>query len=342
MQVISSPHIYKSGTVTDLMLQVLYALMPGIGVYVWYFGWGIVVNLLLASVTALAVEALMLRLRNRPLRLFLTDGSALVCAWLLALAISPLAPWHITILGVAFGLIFAKHLYGGLGNNPFNPAMAGYAMLIICFPVEMTRWPAEASLNGHFLGFMDSLRLIFLEQTPAGLSMDAITRATPLDAMRVGLGQLQTVGEIRTAPLFGYFSGKGWEWIGSTFFLGGCWLIYKRVITWHIPAAVLGSLLVFSEIFYLLAPERYPSPLFHLFSGAAILCAFFIATDPVSAATSMKGRLVYGAGIGILIYVIRAWGGYPDGVAFAVLLMNMSAPTIDYYTQPRAFGHADK
>lgn len=334
-----APFLHQGTSVPQIMRQVLYALIPGIAVYVYFFGWGIVVNILLASVTALSCEALMLWLRQRPLRPFLTDGSALVTAWLLASALPPFIPWWMTVLGTAFGIIFVKHLYGGLGYNPFNPAVAGYVLLLISFPLKMTQWPALASLSGHFPSFIDSFSIIFIGQPTGGLSLDAFSGATPLDTMKTGLSQFSTVEEIMQNPLFGSFGAKGWESIGGTFFLGGCWLIYKRVISWHIPVAVLGSLFIVSSFFFIMEPELYPSPLFHVVGGSSILCAFFIATDPVSAATSNKGRLFYGAGIGILIYVIRTWGGYPDGIAFAILLMNMAAPTIDYYTQPRVFGH---
>jgi len=335
----TAPFTHQGNSVSAIMRQVLYALIPGIVVYVYFFGWGIVVNILLTSVTALSCESLMLMLRKRPQYPFLTDNSALLTAWLLALALPPLLPWWIAVLGTAFGIIFAKHLYGGLGYNPFNPAMAAYAMLLISFPIEMTLWPAEASLSGHYPGLFHSFSIIFFGQPVGGLTLDAFSGATPLDTMKTGLTQFQTIEEIKRNPLFGVYGAKGWEWISGTFFLGGCWLIYKRVITWHIPLAMLGSLFFISGVFFLFDPDIHPSALFHIVSGASILGAFFIATDPVTAASSTKGCLYYGAGIGILIYVIRTWGSYPDGTAFAVLLMNMAAPIIDYYTQPRVFGH---
>ncbi len=339
MQFGSSPFEHQATEVAGVMRQVLYALIPGIVVYVFFFGWAVVVQLTLASLTALACEALMLRLRDRPLQPFISDGSALVTAWLLALAMPPLVPWWMVVLGVSFGLVFGKHLYGGLGYNPFNPAMVGYAVLLISFPLEMTYWPKLDTLGGYYLNPWESLVLIFSGHPPHGLTLDAITSATPLDVMRARLSQVYTVQEIKTDPLFGDFGARGWEWIGNAYFLGGLWLIYRRVISWHIPVAVLGSLFGLAGIFFLADPDTHPSPLFHLFSGAAILGAFFIATDPVSAATSRLGKLVYGIGIGILIYLIRTWGTYPDAVAFAVLFMNMSAPMIDYYTKPRVFGH---
>jgi len=166
-----------------------------------------------------------------------------------------------------------------------------------------------------------------------------VTMATPLDSMFTQLDMQRTIGEIRQHPLWGDFGGKGWEWVGNWYLLGGLILLYKRVITWRIPVSMLGSLLAISMLFYLIDPDTHPFGLFHIFSGATLLGAFFIATDPVTAATTPRGQLIYGAGIGLLVFIIRSWGGYPDAVAFAVLLMNLAAPTIDYYTQPRVFGH---
>ncbi|HHH48259.1 MAG TPA: electron transport complex subunit RsxD [Gammaproteobacteria bacterium] len=336
-----SPHIHSGQRISGMMLRVMAALIPAIICYTWFFGWGLIINTFIAVLTAVASEALMLKLRQRPLRPFLGDGSAVLTGMLLAFCIPPLAPWWITVLGVAFALIVGKHLYGGLGYNPFNPAMVGYVMLLISFPLEMTSWMPPYILEQLEIGFIDTLKMIFLNHFPYGLTIDALSSATPLDAMKTDLGLNKTVSEIMESnALFGDFAGTGWEWVGNWLLLGGVYLIYKRIISWHIPLAIIGTLFVIGSFFFLMDPDTYPSPLFHIFGGATILAAFFIATDPVSASTTPKGRIVYGIGIGIIIYVIRAWGGYPDAVAFAVLLMNMAAPTIDYYTQPRVYGHA--
>ncbi|ALG66541.1 electron transport complex subunit RsxD [Beggiatoa leptomitoformis] len=334
----SAPYVHAPTSVAQVMRYVLYALLPAISVYVWFFGWGVVVNILIASLTALWVESLMLWLRACPLRPFLQDNSALVMAWLLAFALPPFTVWWMTVLGVAFGLIFAKHVYGGLGNNPFNPAMVGYALLLISFPADMSRWPSVYALTEHYPTLADSFSIIFYGQSISGFTVDAITGATPLDSMRIGLGQLHPVSEVKNNPLFGLFGAKGWEWVSFSVLLGGCWLMYKKIIGWQISLGVLGGLFTLASVFFFISPEHYPSPLFHLFSGASMLCAFFIATDPVSAATSNQGRFIYGVGIGCLIYIIRTWGGYPDGVAFAVLLMNMTVPALDYLTRPTVFG----
>ncbi len=336
----TSPHIHADISVGKTMTRVLIALIPGIIAYSWFFGWGLLINIVLGVATALTCEFIMLKMRHRDVSMFLFDGSAVVTAVLLSFCIPPLAPWWIIVVGSGFSIIIAKHLYGGLGYNPFNPAMVGYVMLLISFPQEMTVWLTPKITSGLDIGFLDSLKIVLFGVFPTGFSIDAISSATPLDLIKTQLGIDITIAETRQShAIFGDFGGIGWEWIGNWIFLGGVWLIYKKVISWHIPVAVLGSLFMIALIFYLKDADHYASPMFHVFSGAAILGAFFIATDPVSAATTPMGRIVYGIGVGVLTYIIRVWGGYPDGIGFAVLLMNMAAPTIDYYTQPRVYGH---
>ena len=201
----------------------------------------------------------------------------------------------------------------------------------------MTTWLTAGT---DALSFIDNLRYTFLELLPADKTYDALTMATPLDTVKTqtGLGVSIEAIQQNTASLFGFIAGRGWEWINLLFLLGGIGLIMLRIISWRIPVAMLGTLAILASIFYLLDSQSFASPLFHLLSGAAMLGAFFIATDPVTAATTPRGQLIYGAGIGVLVYVIRSWGGYPDAIAFAVLLMNMAVPTIDYYTKPRVFG----
>lgn len=334
-----APFAHRPTSVSWVMGQVLIALIPGLVLFFLVFGWGVLVHLGLAMACALGFEAAMLKLRGRLVSRFLGDGSAAVTAVLLALAIPPLAPWWITVVAVFFAIVFAKHLYGGLGYNPFNPAMVGYAILLISFPKEMTIWPAPAAMLPQSLDLSQTLALIFHGALPPGLTLDALSGATPLDAVKTQLGQFLTLNEIRAYQIFLTFSRLGWETANLGLLAGGIFLIWRGVITWHIPVSVLGSLLGLALVFHLLDSSQFPSPWFHLFGGASLLCAFFIATDPVTAATSRRGKLFFGVGIGVFIYVIRTWGGYPDGVAFAVLLMNMTAPMLDYYTKPRVFGH---
>lgn len=321
------------------MLKVLFALVPGIMAYVWVFGGGVLISLVLASATALVSEAVMLKLRDRPIRPFLMDGSALVTAWLLALALPPLAPWWLIVVGTLFAIVIAKQLYGGLGYNPFNPAMIGYAVLLISFPAIMTQWPAPLALAHAQLGFMDQVHYIFSRGLPDGLGLDAISSATPLDYLKTQLKLQHGVDEIMQAPMFGKLGGRGGEIVVGAYLLGGLYLLQQRIITWHVPTAFLLALAVMSAIFHQVDPAQYAGAPFHLFSGASMLCAFFIATDPISGPTTPRGKLIFAAGIGIFTWLIRTYGGYPDGVAFAVLLMNICVPLIDMYTQPRVFGH---
>ena len=338
------PHLSPAANVPQVMRQVLYALVPAAVAYVWYFGWGLIVNLVIASAVAIGCETLMLRLRERPVGVSLNDYSALVTAALLAFALPPLTPWWVTTIATAFAIVFAKHLYGGLGFNPFNPAMVGYVVVLVSFPAELNTWlaPRVAELGAYTPGPLETLGIVLTGNLPQQLTWDAVTMATPLDNTKTELGLMRTIGEIRASPLYGDFGGRGWEWINNWLIVGGVWLLYRGVIRWHIPVSMLVGLLVISTFFNMIDSDSHATPGFHLFSGAAIMGAFFIATDPVSAATSDKGRLVYGAGIGVLTYVIRTWGGYPDGVAFAVLAMNMAVPAIDHFTQPRVYGHGSR
>ena len=334
----SSPHLPREASVRRMMVQVLLALVPGTATLTLFFGWGVLYNVVLAGATALATEAAMLRLRGRPVGLYLGDASALLTGALLALALPPLAPWWITVLGTAFALVFAKHLYGGLGYNPFNPAMVGYVVLLVSFPRELTRWPLPTGLLDGSLDALESLRVTLGLGLPEG-RLDALTMATPLDQVKTQLAASLTLAEIRSGALWGRLAGAGWEWVNLAFLAGGLYLWRAGVIGWQIPVGVLAALGGLAGFFWLLDPDLYPGAVFHLLSGGAMLGAFFIATDPVSAATTPRGRLIYGLGIGALIYVIRTWGGYPEGVAFGVLLMNLAAPLIDQLTRPRVYGH---
>ncbi|CAK0774429.1 SoxR (2Fe-2S) reducing system protein RsxD [Gammaproteobacteria bacterium] len=337
---VSSPHFHTHTSVSGMMGDVLIALVPALFGLVWFFGFGVVVNIATAVIVALIAEAGMITARNRPVIPAWRDLSATLTAVLLAMALPPFSPWWMTAVGSAFSIIFAKHLYGGLGYNPFNPAMVGYVLLLVSFPREMTQWLPPVDVFSRWLGPLDSINLIFNGYTMGGLTVDAISHATPLDTLRQQIGLHHTVSEaMRMSPVFGTMGGKGWEWVNFLYLIGGVWMIWRRTITWHIPAGMLGTLFIVATLFYGVDADRYASPLFHIFSGASLFGAFFIATDPVSAATTPQGRVIFGAGIGILVYLIRTFGGYPDAVAFAVLVMNIAAPTIDQYTQPRVYGH---
>lgn len=340
----SSPHAHQALKTSMLMRYVIFATIPGLLAMIWVFGWGVLVQVVLASVVALVVEGVIVTLRNRPLSYYLGDYSVLLTAVLLALAIPPTSPWWVTVIGTVFAVLFGKQLYGGLGNNPFNPAMLGYVLLLISFPIQMTQWLPASDVATQRLSFLDSASLIFTEQDAlleqGRAVIDGVTAATPLDAVKTAVKMGHSVQETQSSAAFGVLAGTGWQVVNIAFLLGGLVLLSIRAISWHIPVSLIGSLLLISTVFYLIEPSKYADPLFHLFSGGTMLGAFFIATDPVTAATSNRGRIVYGAGIGILVYIIRSWGGYPDAIAFAVLLMNIMAPTLDYYTKPRTYGHS--
>ena len=327
-----APHWVAQSSVQRVMRDVLLALLPGIAAHAWWFGPGIVVQVAIATAFALGFEAAMLAARRQPLRPFMTDLSAPVTAWLFALSIPPLAPWWVTLVGIGTALVVAKHLYGGLGYNLFNPAMVGYVVVLIAFPLELTRWLPLREAGASF-DWAGALATIF-----GTGGADAIAQATPLDHARELARSGRMLGEIRADPRFGAFGGAGWEWIAAAYASGGAYLLARRVIHWHVPVAVIGTVFALTVPFWLVDPDRHADPLHHLFTGALMLGAFFIATDPVTGSATPRGRLVFGAGVAALTLAIRTWGAYPDGVAFAVLLMNATVPLLDRYTRPRVFG----
>jgi electron transport complex protein RnfD len=302
------------------------------------FGPAILVQLTIATAAALLAEAAMLKLRDKPLSLFLSDGSAIVTAWLIALTFPPLSPWWLIITGTLFAVIVAKHLYGGLGQNPFNPAMVAFAVCIVSFPALMSQWPAV----GMQVSLADQISVVF------GLMprLDAISGATPLDTLKTALkldeGTVSVAALLADQTVYGFFAGRGWEWVTGGYLLGGLFLWWRGIISWHAPLSFIAGLSLVAAGLWLVNPAQFANPLFHLFSGGAMLGAWFIVTDPVSGCTTPKGKMIFGFSAGVLAYVIRVFGGYPDGVAFAVLLMNLCVPLIDLYTQPAIFGMKDK
>lgn len=336
---VTSPHAHAKANTASVMQLVLIATTPGLLCLTYFFGFGLWVNIALCAATALACEAAVVKLRNRPLGFYLNDYSVLVTALLLAIALPPYAPWWIPVVGTAFGVVVGKHLYGGLGYNPFNPAMLAYVVLLVSFPLQMTTWGAPTDTlpdQANVPNLLDAIRInfgIFNSQ------IDAVTMATPLDLFKNNVSL--TTEDLRFEnPQFGNWGGRGWEFVNLAFLLGGCYLLYNKVFTWHGPVGMLLGLTVLSIMFYDSgSSECGGSPLLHLLSGATMLGAFFIVTDPVTTCSSNFGRFYYGLLVGSLVYIIRAWGNYPDAVAFAVLLGNFCAPLIDHYVQPRTYGH---
>ena len=352
----SSPHNHNQAETSALMRLVIYAVLPGIFAQWYFFGWGNLIHISLAITTAVVCEFIVLSLRSdnktKNISKQLFDGSAILTAILLGICLPAIAPWWISVIGAAFAIVVVKQLYGGLGHNPFNPAMAAYVMLLISFPIQMTSWQPPLALMSIDLDFTNTIITIFTGFTSEGYSVeqlrasiDGFTMATPLDTLKTNLSLGLTVFETIESTIFsndlssGLGFAFGWEWINIAFFVGGVVLIAKKVIAWQTPFSFLLSLLICSFIAYSISPDSSASTLFHWLTGGSMLGAFFILTDPVTGATSVKGRLIVGALAGLLVYLIRTFGGYPDGVAFAVLLCNMAAPLIDQYTRPRTYGH---
>ena len=331
-----SPFIQKAASVTNIMLMVILALVPGLIFYVYFFGVGVLLNVFVASLTALIAEYFVLKMRKLPPKVYLSDGSALVAAWLLALSIPSIAPWWIIVVGTLFTIVIAKHFYGGLGSNIFNPAMIGYAVLLISFPAIMTKWPSpiENSLSIESIG--QALQVFFYGLTQVG---DGLTSATPLDYIKTELLQGQILPDItiQNVGLATILTSN--QIISLAYLLGGIVLLHKKIISWHLPITYLLSLAFISGLFHLIDPNNYSTISFHLLNGGTMLCAFFIITDPVSGPTTPKGKIWFAFMVAILVYVIRVFGGYPEGIAFAVIFMNICVPLIDNLTQPKVFGH---
>jgi len=304
------------------MKRVLLAAVPGLLTMFWIYGWGVLINLLLAGTCALVLEAGVQRLRQRSVN----DLSGLVSATLLALALPPYCPWWLCVAAVASALLLGKHLYGG-NQNPFNPAMVGYALMLVAFPQPMTHWPAS-----HGMDLLAGLQQVFGLH---GNAPDAWAQATALDTLRIN--KSLTIDELFAAsPAFGHVAGRGSEWVNLAFLVGGLFLLQQRVFSWHAPVGMLGSLFIISLLCWNgSGSDSHGSPLFHLLTGASMLGAFFIITEPVSGPKSPRARLMFGAGVGLLTYLIRTWGGYPDGVAFAVLLMNLAVPALERLATPK-------
>ncbi len=309
----------QSLNTAQIMRQVIYGLTLGVAALFYFFGWGVFIQISLGILSAVAFESAFLFMRGRSALASLSDGSAVLTAILLAISTPSIAPWWIIVVGVGFAIVFGKHLFGGLGNNPFNPAMLGYAFLLISYPLQMTTWQVE------FSSLSQAFSHIFFS------GVDALSGATKLDEIKTGLSlgnDISTLSGFSEAHL----------WINIGFLLGGIYLLIRKIIFWQIPVAVLSGIVITAFFINLMGAQEHLPIALHLTLGATMLGAFFIATDPISASTTPKGRLIYGFLIGVLIVIIRSFGGYPDGVAFAVLLLNMMVPLIDYYTQPKVFG----
>ncbi|MGR9035314.1 MAG: RnfABCDGE type electron transport complex subunit D [Gammaproteobacteria bacterium] len=335
---ISGPHIAGAPSVNRIMYKVIFALLPAAAFGVLLFGWPALYLCAVTVGSALLFEAICLKMKGAAALPCLRDGSALLTGLLVAMTLPPWAPWWIGAAGSAIAIVLGKQVYGGLGQNLFNPAMLARVALLISFPIEMTAWvDVKPLLTGP--GAVDSLAIIF-----SGLAIpDGATGATTLGEVKTGFSQHKTLPALLD-DYSGLLSFIGWERgsLGETstlfLILGGLWLIRQGVIQWVIPLSLLGTVTALSTAFHWIDGQHYLSPFVHLNSGALMLVAFFIATDYVTSPNTPLGQMIFGAGCGLLIFVIRSWGGYPEGTGFAVLLMNAVTPLIDHYIRPRIYG----
>jgi electron transport complex protein RnfD len=344
----AAPYAHAGNSVARTMGLVMLALLPATAFGLIQFGWPAITLFAVTIAAALVSEAVSLRIAGRPVRPFLMDGSALLSGWLLALTLPPWAPWWIGVLGSVIAIVVAKQVFGGIGQNLFNPAMVARVALLISFPLQMTSFVApHPLLAAGSPDLLEGLAITF-GTLQAGSEYDAVSSATVLSHVRTELGQGLTLSQIlpqvdsAAQGAVGWVAGSLGETSALLILLGGLFLIYKRVITWHIPLAMLGTIALLAGLMHLHDPEHYTGPLYHLVSGATLLGAFFIATDLVTSPVSPRGQLVFGAGCGLLVYVIRTWSGFPEGVAFAIMLMNASTPLIDHWLRPRVYGRDRK
>src|SRR5210317_196913 len=331
MTPLDSPAIKKNISVSVIMFTVTLALTPALIAQIGFFGLQILGNLIIGISFALILEAVCLKLRHYPIKPFLKDGSAFLTAWLLIISIPSSTPIWVMLVGLFFSIVISKHAYGGIGSNPFNPAMIGYAVLLISFPKIMTNWPVSEGFEvSNFIQFFEFFSFLNTNEV-----YDAVVSATPLDQIKtlLFLGEEVNILPISFSTLAPY------QMIALLYFLGGLFLVYKKVITWHLPLSLILSIYFFSSLLYFYDQSTYMSPMFHLLNGATFLAAFFIITDPVSSPTTIKGKVIFGILIGLITVIIRNYGGYPDGIAFAVIFMNICVPLIEKFTQPKVFGY---
>lgn len=331
-------------------MTVIWALMPATAFSVYLFGWPALLVTLITVGACMLTERLFMVIRGRGSTL--GDNSAALTGLLLALTLPPHAPWWICVVGGVFAIAVGKQIYGGLGYNMFNPALISRVFLLISFPVELTLWPAPAPLfaDGGFT-LAQSFDIIVNGTYPAQLALDAITGATPLGQYKMEVGMGKTVSQALGGDYaFNYVTATGGKIGGSLgetsvvlLALGGAWMIWKKkIVSWHIPGSMILGTMIPAFLFWMLDSSKYPDPMFHLVTGGLVLGAVFMATDMVTSPVTKKGQLIFGASCGLLTYIIRTWGGYPEGVSFAIVIMNTAVPLIDQYTRPVIYGQVKK
>ncbi len=315
-----SPHIHSEETTRKIMYRVVYAMIPALLWSVFVFGLDALWITLIAVAACLAFEYVIQKylLKVSP---SINDGSALITGILLAFNVPANLPWWIMIIGALIAVGVGKLSFGGIGSNVFNPALVGRVFMLISFPVHMTSWPV-ASDDG----------------------IDALTTATPLGIIKQGLTAGTPVSELTSelpssvGMLLGNMSGSLGEVSALLLILGGLYMLYKKVITWHIPVSIIATVAAVAAIFWIIDPQSYVSPIYHVLTGGLMLGAIFMATDMVTSPMTTRGQLIFGAGIGIITISIRLFGAYPEGISFAILIMNAFTPLINNYVKPKRFG----
>jgi electron transport complex protein RnfD len=327
LNVSPSPHTHGKETTRKLMFGVVLALMPALFTSVFYFGIGAVIVTTTSIISCLVFEYLIQRfILKKPISV--TDGSALVTGLLLAFNLPSNIPVFIIIIGSLVSIGIAKMTFGGLGNNPFNPALVGRVFMLISFPVQMTSWPVPAGFKTGYT--------------------DAITGATPLAIIKEGIKNGESLSRLMekvptTIQMFlGNMGGSMGEVAAVALLIGFAYMLIKKIITWHIPVSIVGSIAVFTTILWLINPESNADPMFHILAGGVLLGAIFMATDYVTSPMNPKAMIIYGCGIGILTVIIRVYGAYPEGVSFAILIMNAFVPLMNAYIKPNPFGEEVK
>jgi electron transport complex protein RnfD len=322
-----SPHIAGEYSIKKIMFGVVLALLPAFAASVYYFGIGAIITTAVAILSCVAFEYLIQRyiLKTEP---SVTDGSAILTGLLLAFNLPSNIPILIVIIGSLVSIGIGKMSFGGLGQNPFNPALVGRVFLLISFPVQMTSWPLPKGFETSYF--------------------DAITGATALGKLKEGLMAGTPVPEIMqqiptNAQLFyGYMGGSMGEVCALALLIGFAFMLYKKIITWHIPVTVMATVFAFTGILHLINPNEYASPVFHLLTGGLMLGAIFMATDMVTSPMTTKGAVIFAIGIGVITVLIRTFGAYPEGISFAILIMNAMVPLLNNWTKPNRFGEEVK
>ncbi|PKP09650.1 MAG: Na+-transporting NADH:ubiquinone oxidoreductase subunit D [Bacteroidetes bacterium HGW-Bacteroidetes-4] len=326
LHVAPSPHIAGEYSVKKIMFGVILALLPAFATSIYYFGMGALIVTLTAIISCVAFEYLIQKfiLKTTPK---ISDGSAILTGLLLAFNVPSNLPIGIIIIGALVSIGIGKLSFGGLGQNPFNPALVGRVFLLISFPVQMTSWPVP---KGFATGYAD-----------------AITGATPLALVKEGVGNGEKISEMIGIPqhmelFYGHMGGSMGEVSAIALLLGFAFMLYRKIITWHIPVFLIGTIFAFTGILNLTNPEKFADPLFHILTGGVMLGAIFMATDMVTSPMNPKGMAVFAIGIGIITVLIRIFGAYPEGISFAILIMNAFVPIINRYIKPKRFGEEVK